>query len=100
MKVTFSKLAGDTGLVNTPVAISATPRCGSLCTLVAADTNTDNIIIGPDNSADFYKVAPGQAYNLPGSGIPSVSVDLAAWYVQSATATQAWKIIYVPLSDS
>jgi len=57
----------------------------------ADQANTDFIFLGVDASATLYPLAPGQCFI-----IPFPPTDLNAWNVKSATASQTYRIVYVP----
>lgn len=64
------------------------------CLIVADSANTAPIKIGPNSSANYDQVQPGQTYTIPGIMNRQV-VDFSLWYCQSTAASQAFRILYV-----
>lgn len=105
MKLSFTKLHTTTHAtpgtvlalsrdVNTDLGVAAALN-GGLVVLYCPSTNSDPVYIGPDNSADFYDISPGQYYALPGTNLPQMSVDLGTWFCKSTGISQAVRIVYV-----
>src|SRR5262245_2459476 len=106
MKLSFDKLLTTTsGTPNEAFALSRSvgnapvSLIGGLVVLYAPKTNTEDIVLGPDEDADFYDLEPGQYYALPGTHLPQMAVDLGAWFIKSTAASQALRIVYVPISS-
>ena len=98
MKISFEKLFTSTSATpNEASPLSEDELLGGLVVLYAPKTNTEDIVVGPDDDADFYDLEPGQYYALPGTHLPQMGVDLGAWFMKSAAASQALRIIYVPV---
>jgi hypothetical protein len=100
MKISFDKLFTSTSATpNEALPLSEDELLGGLVVLYAPKTNTEDIVVGPDEDADFYDLEPGQYYALPGTHLPQMAVDLGAWHMKSAAASQALRIVYVPISS-
>jgi len=92
----YQQLDGNTGSntsASVTLAASSTPtRYG----YVLADiSNTDNIGIGPTNSANAYQLSALQSYLIQTPSDLAGGVDLVSWYAKSNTANQVYHVVYL-----
>lgn len=61
---------------------------------IKADSDNEaDILIGPDATASFWPLSPGDIYQIP--MLEEFKIDLADWHVKSESASQGYKIIYL-----
>lgn len=91
----WTQISGTTsGSANTAAAINAGTAVVSEKAIIRnADTNTVAISVGPSSSANHALLAPGDEYTIDCSN--QLRFNIALWFVKSASASQAYSVIYV-----
>lgn len=89
---TIEKYAGLAASASGTIVAAYTPMAQRAIWL-ADSANTDPVFIGPDATASYYPIAPGESYLLEAP--KGYAFDLRRWYAKSAAASQALRVLYV-----
>lgn len=90
----FTQLSLVAAQASTPQKFISLPTPAQRVLIRAPDTNANDVFIGPDSTASYRPMSPGDEFLIPTD--LGTEVDLSKWYFQCADTVSTLTVIYQP----